>query len=49
MRRRRLWRYRDIPVLIRAWTWKHDLCAKTLLFFGWPTWKAYETARRWLG
>lgn len=45
----RIWRYRGIPIPIRVWTWKHTLCVRLLLWWGWPPWKAYSVTQRWLG
>ena len=43
------WNYKGLSIPIRAWTWKHTLCVRVLLTLGWPPWKAYTAARKWLG
>lgn len=35
--------------LERRWTWKHTVCVRILLLLRWPTWKAYDKTKRWLG
>ena len=43
------WNYKGIPIPLREWTWKHTLCVRVLLAIGWPPWKAYTAARKWIG
>jgi hypothetical protein len=42
----RVWQYNGIPFRLPRWTWRHTLCVRVLMFFGWPTWDAYTFARK---
>ena len=44
----RLSQNNGIPFRLPPSTWKHTLCVRVLMFFGWPTWDAYTFARKHL-